>query len=247
MFTAYFDASGTKRTKVLTVAGFVSSVPKWNRFEKQWAEILAAYGITFFHMTEFASSTGEFKSWKGETAKRKEFIELLVDCIRRHTKKGFASSIVLADYNEINAKFLLSERAGQPFTMCGIACLWSVRDWAEKHKLDAKQLLYMIEDGDEDQGELMARVKKDGYKIIPLAKSDANAFQAGDLVGWKARTAIHNAFSKGSISQQEGENILRSLKPIEPVVQGNHGYTREILLQICADFRIPRRRGTTAI
>jgi hypothetical protein len=34
--SAYFDASGTVDSPVLTVAGFVSSVKKWIRFEQEW-------------------------------------------------------------------------------------------------------------------------------------------------------------------------------------------------------------------
>src|SRR5579872_4678568 len=73
MYSAYFDASGTKRTPVLTLGGFVSTVAKWERFEKQWARILKANDVSFFHMTEFASSKGEFADWKGDSERRRKF------------------------------------------------------------------------------------------------------------------------------------------------------------------------------
>src|SRR5438309_2061938 len=80
MFTAYFDAAGTKRKAVLTVAGFVSRVNKWARFEREWRAILDAYEIRHFHMTDFASSANEFNSWRGQTARRRELIERLALC-----------------------------------------------------------------------------------------------------------------------------------------------------------------------
>ena len=44
-FSAYFDASGTSDTQVITVAGFVSTVKKWIRFEEEWQAILRREGV----------------------------------------------------------------------------------------------------------------------------------------------------------------------------------------------------------
>jgi hypothetical protein len=55
MFTAYFDASGTSKATVITMAGFVSRVNKWERLEDEWPQPLPS-GITSFHMTDFVSS-----------------------------------------------------------------------------------------------------------------------------------------------------------------------------------------------
>jgi hypothetical protein len=81
MFTAYFDASGTRNSRVITVAGFVSRVNKWKRFEAEWSEILSNAGVSWFHMTDFVSSLGEFKGWKGESKKRIDLLDSLIACI----------------------------------------------------------------------------------------------------------------------------------------------------------------------
>src|SRR2546429_1238415 len=68
-YSAYFDASGhPSRGKVLTVAGFVSTVEKWARFDLQWNTILGSENIKVFRMTDFVSSQGEFATgWRGQT------------------------------------------------------------------------------------------------------------------------------------------------------------------------------------
>ena len=73
-FSAYFDASGTKRSPILTVAGFVGRASKWERFNREWNEILVREGVGFMHMTEFVSSRSEFSSWKGQTDRRRECV-----------------------------------------------------------------------------------------------------------------------------------------------------------------------------
>jgi hypothetical protein len=92
IFTAYFDASGTKKMPVLTVAGFVSHVKRWDQFESKWSAILKRYGVSTLHMTEFASSKGEFKNWRGQSDRRRTFITELAECIKQEAKRGFATA-----------------------------------------------------------------------------------------------------------------------------------------------------------
>jgi hypothetical protein len=64
---AYFDASGKQKGySFLTVAGAVSPIKKWIRFEKQWMQALNDEGVTQFHATDFAASQGEYEAWKGD-------------------------------------------------------------------------------------------------------------------------------------------------------------------------------------
>jgi hypothetical protein len=38
MLSAYFDTSGNKRSPVMTMAGFVSRVDKWDHFQREWSD-----------------------------------------------------------------------------------------------------------------------------------------------------------------------------------------------------------------
>jgi hypothetical protein len=66
MYSAHFDESGTpdRNNRVLTVAGFVSSVKKWARFELEWPEVLKDAGLpagTIFHTSVFARGSPPYE------------------------------------------------------------------------------------------------------------------------------------------------------------------------------------------
>lgn len=240
VFSAYFDASGSKKEqRVLTVAGFVGRVLKWDRFNAEWTAILAKENVTAMHMTDFASSKGEFLSWKGQSERRRKLISQLAECIRRNTNKGFASSVILPDYREVNAGFMLSEAVGEPYTLCARTCLGALARWATKKRIRTEQILVAVEQGDEDQGELTTWAAADGFAVVPLLKQKSQAFQAGDMAGWKTRIALQNVPQMKS--QEDRDNILRSLDPIRPIVQRNMGFDKERLAKLCIEKNIPKR------
>jgi hypothetical protein len=204
--------------------------------------------VSSLHMTDFVSGKGQFKDWRGETAKRKRFIDQAVACVKRNTNKGFATSVIVSEYEEINAKYRLAESAGAPYTICGMMAIAQVRDWAERKGTDPRKILYIFEDGDEDQGELIERSKVDGYKVIPLAKSEAQAFQAGDMAAWKAMAALREAEKKQKATSRDPQqnlesftSIMRSLEPVMPVLHKNSVMTIDKLRLICGDYKIRPR------
>jgi hypothetical protein len=87
----------------------VSRVGKWDRFDSEWSAILAREGVKSMHMTDFASSKKQFKSWRGQSERRRKFISDLTDCIKRNTNKGFATSVYVSDYNEVDAEYTLKK------------------------------------------------------------------------------------------------------------------------------------------
>src|SRR5439155_3255651 len=69
---AFFDDS---KRSVVTFAGFIGTVDQWRRFEVLWDRLLERFSIPYFHMKEFAPSTGVFKSWKGDETRRRALIQ----------------------------------------------------------------------------------------------------------------------------------------------------------------------------
>jgi hypothetical protein len=119
-YTSYFDGSGDKKGQpVQVVAGFVSTVKKWARFENDWNAILKADNVSALHTTDYVCSQGEFASWKGNSARRKQFQEALTACIKKNVNKLFASALFIADYNAINRIYCLDDFVGPPFAVCG--------------------------------------------------------------------------------------------------------------------------------
>lgn len=244
-YTAYFDASGRKdQQKVMTVAGFVSTVKKWTRFDVEWNAILESEGIKSFHMTEFASSKGEFGiGWRGETDRRRIFIEKLVRCLKRNMNKAFRASLIIEDYNRVNKMFALEETIGRPYAVCGTGCLYAVHLWAERKKVEDKTLCY-FEDGDQDKGNFAAKAKTSSLLLKPnfLAKEDAVAFQACDFAGWKYRTSITNALASDH-TLEKGFRLLDSISALRSIPsKGGAGvWNPESLIAFCKWFDVPTR------
>jgi hypothetical protein len=123
MFAAYFDAGGTAtRGGVGSIAGFVSDVRKWKRFETKWTKILDRESASCFHMTDFVSSQGQFKSWAEQGNRRRRLIVDLVQCARKHTNKAFGGALLLSAYDALNRRYQLQECAGYPYALCGNYC-----------------------------------------------------------------------------------------------------------------------------
>lgn len=76
----YFDESGHGDDPKLNFFGIVGCLEKaeaWTEFEGEWDAVLKAEGLPYFHMNEFAQSTGIFKGWrKNEVRRRKVYGDL---------------------------------------------------------------------------------------------------------------------------------------------------------------------------
>jgi hypothetical protein len=83
IYSAHFDASGTDKDHVIVVAGGISSVARWVKFEREWNNALLRHGLpegTIFHMTDFAVCKGPFAVYKGQSAKKAKLFSDLVSC-----------------------------------------------------------------------------------------------------------------------------------------------------------------------
>lgn len=242
MFSAYFDASGHPDQKsVLTVAGFVSTVKKWSRFDVEWNAILKSEGVTSFHMTDFVSSRREFaKGWKGETIRRRKFIERLAECLKHNVNKSFRTTLILPDYDTANRGFQIEERLGRPYTLCCMMCAHTLRNWA-KRKGAERNLLYYFEDGDKDKSDF-ERMHKTDYKVLPkfLDKTEAVAFQAADFAGWKIRSGVEAAL-KADHTLEKGIQLLRSAEMLKSIPKDAGVVNLETLAKYCQLYKVPRR------
>src|ERR1700685_3058548 len=132
---------------------FVSTVKKWARFENDWNAILKADNVSALHTTDYVCSQGEFASWKGNSARRKQFQEALTACIKKNVNKLFASALFIADYNAINRIYCLDDFVGPPFAVCGHQALVKLYRWGDRKRVNPKHLMSFFENGDKDKGE----------------------------------------------------------------------------------------------
>src|SRR5713101_5255072 len=243
-YSAYFDASGhPDRRSELTVAGFASTVKKWTRFDLGWNEILKSEGIKVSHMTDFVSSQGEFAvGWKGETSKRKAFIDRLAQCIKLNVNKSFRTTLVIADFNSVNELYQLEEFLGRPYALCSMVCTCTLRQWAQR-KRAGKRLLYYFEDGDKDKGNF-EQMHRAAYRVAPkfLDKSEAIAFQAADFAGWKIRSNIEQAI-KSDHTLEQGIRLLQSVAMLRRIPKDAGVINRDVLLRYCAAWNVAKREA----
>jgi hypothetical protein len=243
-FSAYFDASGRRgdpKHGVMTVAGFVSTVNKWERFDREWRSILKSEGVELFHMTDFVSSKGEFaKGWKGKTDRRREFIDRLAKCLYRNVNKSFRATLILSDYEKVNKLFAVEENLGLPYALCSMMCVHLLRKWAT-NKGSSEKLLYYFEDGDADKGNFEEWHKREhGEPPLFQSKQMAVGFQPADFAGWKVRTAIQESI-KSDHTIDRGIELLRSIDVLKKIPKDAGVINEETLLKYCQGYRVPAR------
>ncbi|MBI1818181.1 MAG: hypothetical protein HYR72_24640 [Deltaproteobacteria bacterium] len=98
MFVAYFDESGTHDAKsgVFTLACYVSSAARWEKFTADWNAALRAEGITEFHMADFENRVKQFAGWDDTKADR--LIARLAQIINFRVALGISLSVFVEDY-----------------------------------------------------------------------------------------------------------------------------------------------------
>jgi hypothetical protein len=243
IFNAYFDASGKADSQVMVMAGFISRVPKWERFERDWRKLLPE-GVPSFHMTDFVSSRKGWESWKNQPEARVELFAELVDCIEKNTNKGLAISLQLQDYAAIDGRYELTEATGGPYSSVGLACLSEVKKWAIRHDVNHTKILCIFEKGDEGSGALMQRAEVDGFNVIQQSKKDIRAFDACDLAAWKTKAHVVDGFIRQLPKEDQvaWERISKSFDQLRKILQVNDVIDTASLEKLCADNGIQRRK-----
>jgi hypothetical protein len=185
MFTAYFDASGhPNNTDSLVVAGLVSPVQQWIKFDKSWQRVLDEYGVSSLHMKDFAHSRGEFASWKNDDLKRSSFLKSLIAVLKRSASYSFASGVDMPAYKTQRVVDVDSRLS--PYAIGGLTVINNALLWSESLSIPRTDLGFVFEDGDKGKGNLLdlASMK---FKISPSfePKDRHMAFQAADLLAYE--------------------------------------------------------------
>src|SRR5438552_15987477 len=63
MLRAYFDRSELPKYGIAVVAGYLSHVDLWDRFEPDLRNILRLEGLEFFHMADYVARQGPYNVW----------------------------------------------------------------------------------------------------------------------------------------------------------------------------------------
>jgi hypothetical protein len=131
MLTLYSDCSRSGQNDGITVvSGWLSSGELWLGFESAWAMVLQRFEVPYFHMKEFAHSTGAFETgWKGENEKRQRFIEALLAVIDQYALASVASMIDRKTFDDVNQEFQVREYFGTEYALCARLCVAETARW----------------------------------------------------------------------------------------------------------------------
>jgi hypothetical protein len=239
LYAAYFDASGKEGFPFVTVAGAVSSIKKWTRFEREWKEILENYGVTEFHATDFAASLAEYKGWKGDKVRRSKFLGQLIAVLKKNTNRLFTVTVDIEAWEAVNTHHRLQEYFYSPYALAGFGVVGQCVHWAKRKKAAYPE--FVFEEGDEGwEGLVKVCERECGVTPIRLPKKKAIPCQVGDLLAWRTRTSTTNAVK----ALQPDTEVQAELKALDGVmVRPGHKsiYSRRALELNCGLFKIPKR------
>lgn len=255
--TSYFDASGKGLDfPALTVAGAISTVESWGVFIDKWSAILASENVSEFHATDFFSSLGEFKDWRGDKQRRTTFMGNLLSVIASHCELLFSITVEREAWQSVNAEYFLEEAFHSPFALAGVSAVLQASKWTSENHPECP-VKVVFEDGEDSDDWIGLRKLCGNWKIEPirLPKPMAIPCQVGDLVAWKGRITSTNALIKLQQIEQATEPDLQGFEELRkeldsmwkllPVACRPGVYGPEALLRTCKDSSIPKRSQIT--
>ena len=191
MLDAYFDDSGTHQgSPAISVAGYMSTPDRWKRFESEWRETLDAYGVEFFHMTDFASGMQQFKDWP--RAKREPRLNKLISISNRNVLFSTAS-VVPAEVYDASLRHL-----SHPYDIAARQCLVMALGYARQAKL-AGTISFVFESGTRGAHNFLAAYQAihEKYRarldLGPLSFADKKKclpLQAADILAYELHKEI---------------------------------------------------------
>jgi hypothetical protein len=128
VYHGYMDESGTDdQSKVIAVAGYLSTYELWNRFEEEWTEVMLHYAVTDFHMTDFEAREKEFHWinywwWPCAEDVRVRFIERVTTICQQWALIGIGCVVIREHYERILTDNIQGALR-HPYYFCMYACL----------------------------------------------------------------------------------------------------------------------------
>jgi Protein of unknown function (DUF3800) len=240
MLSLHCDASGKGHEELMVVAGFLGFDSEWKTFVPRWNATLHDFGITYFHMREFAHSTGQFRHLKGKEDKRIELFRRVTEIISSHANYWIGACLPMDVYSRVDADFKLHE-AFHPYPFCAMACVQLIQVWLDTHDLFNTAVTFVFESGDEHHGQLDAVVRKH-VETVPLfkTKQESAPLQAADILAYEL-LKVHRQFflNPGKLFERfrTSFTLFRNIPNYWGPVQ------EEQLRVLCRLMEIPRRRG----
>lgn len=148
--SAHLDESGTHQGSPYTVmGGYVSTERRWLLFEYEWRELLARFGVTAYHSTEFLARKKEFEDWND--AKVRNFVKEAEALLRRLTLFSTVTVLVNKDYDEYRKNLGIKRHVPpSPYGFCFQDCMTHVVQYVQK-AWPSERVSFVLEGGHKNQ------------------------------------------------------------------------------------------------
>jgi hypothetical protein len=198
---AYFDESYSHPPApvVYTIAGYLSTVERWQQFQKRWKAILDIENLPPFSMKEFDNQHSKiYGNWGKE--RKISFLQNLHEVIKDTYIKSFSTSILKEDYDALSIEEQYA--FGKPHSMAATNCLKLIAEWSSKVNLQ-ESILYVFEKGSLDDKHLNFLFNKslvdemqNFYRIENLTFETKNSspLQAADILAYETRKEVSRRY-----------------------------------------------------
>lgn len=195
--TGYFDASGTHAgSGTVTLAGWLSTARGWEPFEGEWRAALTHYGLSMFHMREFAHSRGEFERWT-EPQRRIRFANF-AEIATRNTLSSVAVAVPTKDFEEVFTP-AAQRHVGGPYGFAASVLFLEVARFLEEvlqPEGTPFEVAYVFESGDQGVGQVQKLFQANRMDVQQAAelhlaslrvenKREFVALQAADILAYE--------------------------------------------------------------
>ena len=243
----YFDAGGHQDGKdVISVGGYLSSIPAWLRFEKEWHRTLKPLGIEEFHMTDFVACQDAFKDWKGREDEQARLLLKLAKITKKHVRRSFSGTLFLADWRRANEQYSLKESHCTPYALCAFFVMDAAIRYLAHRTRNKLRARFVFEDGDKGKGDfiwMIDQVVSRNKRMFKGIKPDFQGkelapLQAADFVLWEQLYVEKKRLRNPSLGRHVSRDSFKELLGIKRT-WGLMDYAS--LVRFCVEFEIPKR------
>lgn len=211
VLSTYLDGGGSvcdPTSTVFSIGGYLATDDQWESFESEWQTVLDEFEIPALHMKELAHFRKIFAKWRRQEKTRAAFLSALADVIQRNDLEGFAYSVNMAHYRQVDKRVRLSE-AWPPYALTALWASARIRDWQRRYR-PKDSLLLLFELGDAGQGPFKHKMENDWEgtgmmkpAFIPKQWCEHGEtrhvlpFQAADFIAYETNKMLTDFFTDG--------------------------------------------------
>ncbi len=225
-------------TSYVGMAGLVAPSSRWVVFENDWKVTMEKAGIEYFHMREFAHSTGQFKEWKGKEEQRRLLLSRLMQIIRGTDATPVGAIVSMADYRTLTE--LQRGQILDPYYLCFQTCAWGAVVMAIFEPPE-EEVVMIFGQHNEFQGraaelwKVMRENINHGERMGSYAFSNAREvvpLQAADIVAYELFQEFDNRLKRPHLKRRWPFKQFLSMRPV-PLFRY---FDRKELLQVVEEF-----------